>query len=182
MRIISGKYARRNLFTLKSNLTRPTSDKVKESLFNAMGQFFNGGRVLDLYAGSGALGLEAVSSGYDSAVFVDINYAACEIIKKNILLTKERERFEIFKNSDLRAISILASRNYHFDLVFLDPPYAKEKIIKVMKIMLDANILNEKALIVAETDENVELPDVEGYSLINRHHLGRTKFKIYERK
>lgn len=82
MRIISGKYARRNLFTLKSNLTRPTSDKVKESLFNAMGQFFNGGRVLDLYAGSGALGLEAVSRGYDSAVFVDINYAACEIIKK----------------------------------------------------------------------------------------------------
>ena len=76
MRIISGKYARRNLFTLKSNLTRPTSDKVKESLFNAMGQFFNGGRVLDLYAGSGALGLEAVSRGYDSAVFVDINYAA----------------------------------------------------------------------------------------------------------
>ncbi|MCT7830170.1 MAG: 16S rRNA (guanine(966)-N(2))-methyltransferase RsmD, partial [Lactobacillus iners] len=155
---------------------RPTSDKVKESLFNAMGQFFSGGRVLDLYAGSGALGLEAVSRGYDSAVFVDINYAACEIIKKNILLTKEKERFEIFKNSDLRAISILASRNYHFDLVFL------EKIIKVMKIMLDANILNEKALIVAETDENVELPDVEGYSLINRHHLGRTKFKIYERK
>ena len=97
MRIISGKYARRNLFTLKSNSTRPTSDKVKESLFNAMGQFFSGGRVLDLYAGSGALGLEAVSRGYDSAVFVDINYAACEIIKKNILLTKEKERFEIFK-------------------------------------------------------------------------------------
>lgn len=88
MRIISGKYAKRNLYTLKSNKTRPTSDKVKESLFNSLGQFFTGGQVLDLYAGSGALGIEAVSRGFDHAVLVDINYAAVEIIKKNVDLTK----------------------------------------------------------------------------------------------
>lgn len=75
MRIISGKYAKRNLFTLKSQKTRPTSDKVKESLFNSLGQFFAGGEVLDLYAGSGALGIEAVSRGCEHAVLNDVSRA-----------------------------------------------------------------------------------------------------------
>src|SRR5699024_3634030 len=96
MRIISGKYAKRNLFTLKSNRTRQTSDKVKESLFNSLGQFFQGGNVLDLYAGSGALGIEAVSRGCDHASLVDINHAACTIIKKNVALTKEEQRFNVY--------------------------------------------------------------------------------------
>src|SRR5699024_12189009 len=74
-------------------ISRPTSDKVKESLFNSLGQFFQGGNVLDLYAGSGALGIEAVSRGCDHASLVDINHAACTIIKKNVALTKE-ERSE----------------------------------------------------------------------------------------
>ncbi|MBA1395082.1 16S rRNA (guanine(966)-N(2))-methyltransferase RsmD, partial [Lactobacillus sp. XV13L] len=79
MRIISGKYAKRNLFTLKSQKTRPTSDKVKESLFNSLGQFFAGGAVLDLYGGSGALAIEAVSRGCDCAAIVDVNYQAVEV-------------------------------------------------------------------------------------------------------
>ena len=81
MRIISGKYAKRNLFTLKSQITRPTSDKVKESLFNSLGQFFNGGAVLDLYGGSGALAIEAVSRGCSHAVIVDINYQALNVFQ-----------------------------------------------------------------------------------------------------
>ena len=97
MRIISGKYAKRNLFTLKSRKTRPTSDKVKESLFNSLGQFFNGETVLDLYAGSGALGIEAVSRGCSKATLVDINYAAVEIIKKNVALTKDEQKFSVYK-------------------------------------------------------------------------------------
>ena len=80
MRIIAGKYAKRNLHTLKSNATRPTSDKVKGSLFNSLGQFFDGGQVLDLYAGSGALGIEAVSRGYDGAVLVDIFQVICILL------------------------------------------------------------------------------------------------------
>ena len=122
MRIISGKYAKRNLFTLKSNKTRPTSDKVKESLFNSLGQFFEGGTVLDLYAGSGALGIEAVSRGYDDATLVDINYAACDIIRKNVALTKEESRFSVYKMSSNAALKFLAEKGKKFDLVFLDPP------------------------------------------------------------
>lgn len=182
MRIISGKYAKRNLFTLKSMATRPTSDKVKESLFNSMGQFFNGGRVLDLYAGSGALGIEAVSRGYDEAVLVDVSGAAVQIIKKNVALTKEPDRFQVIKTSDFRALKTLASQGQKFDLVFLDPPYAKEKIVKVMTMLLKDDLLNEQAWVVAETDQHDELPEVAGYTMVKNHHLGRTKVKIYERQ
>lgn len=181
MRIISGKYAKRNLYTLKSNATRPTSDKVKESLFNSLGQFFEGGKVLDLYAGSGALGIEAVSRGYDEAVLVDVSAQACKIIKKNVELTKETERFDIRKTSDFRALKSLAEEGKTFDLVFLDPPYAKEKIQKVMLTMNKLNLLNPNALVIAETDEHTELPEVEGFTLKKDHHLGRTKVKVYER-
>ena len=118
MRIISGKYAKRNLFTLKSNRTRPTSDKVKESLFNSLGQFFNGGNVLDLYAGSGALGIEAVSRGCDHASLVDINHAACSIIKKNVALTKEENRFDIYNMRSSAALKLFAEKELKFDLVF----------------------------------------------------------------
>lgn len=181
MRIISGKYAKRNLYTLKSNATRPTSDKVKESLFNSLGQFFDGGRVLDLYAGSGALGIEAVSRGYDEAVLVDVSAQACKIIKKNVELTKETERFDVRKTSDFRALKSLAEEGKTFDLVFLDPPYAKEKIQKVMLTMNKLNLLNPHALVIAETDEHTELPEVESFTLKKDHHLGRTKVKVYER-
>lgn len=94
MRIIAGKYAKRNLHTLKSNATRPTSDKVKGSLFNSLGQFFDGGQVLDLYAGSGALGIEAVSRGYDEAVLVDISGQACQVIKKMLNSPRKKKGSE----------------------------------------------------------------------------------------
>lgn len=182
MRIIAGKYAKRNLYTLKSNATRPTSDKVKGSLFNTMGQFFDGGQVLDLYAGSGALGIEAVSRGYDHATLVDISGQACDIIRKNVDLTKEPEKFEILRMRDTHALKIFQEKDKKFDLVFLDPPYAKEKIVKIMSLLLKNGLLNEKAWIVAETDEHTELPEVEGFTMIKDHHLGRTKVKIYERE
>ena len=163
MRIISGKYAKRNLFTLKSNKTRPTSDKVKESLFNSLGQFFEGGTVLDLYAGSGALGIEAVSRGYDDATLVDINYAACDIIRKNVALTK-------------------AEKGKKFDLVFLDPPYAKQRIAKDMQKMWQLDLLNENAIVVAETDDDTELGEIPDFELIKEHHLGKTIVRIYRKE
>ena len=181
MRIISGKYAKRNLFTLKSNRTRPTSDKVKESLFNSLGQFFNGGNVLDLYAGSGALGIEAVSRGCDHASLVDINHAACSIIKKNVALTKEENRFDIYNMRSSAALKLFAEKELKFDLVFLDPPYAKEKIAKDMLQINKLGLLNDDAIVVAETDAHTELGPIEGFSLVKEHHLGKTIVRIYRK-
>lgn len=182
MRIISGKYAKRNLFTLKSNRTRPTSDKVKESLFNSLGQFFNGGQVLDLYAGSGALGIEAVSRGYDHATLVDINYAACEVIRKNIALIREEDRFSVYKMPSSKALSFFEEKGLKFDLVFLDPPYAKQRIVQDMKKMNELHLLNEKAIIVAETDDQTRLDLIPGFDLIKEHHLGKTIVRIYRKE
>ena len=173
MRIISGKYAKRNLFTLKSNRTRPTSDKVKESLFNSLGQFFQGGNVLDLYAGSGALGIEAVSRGCDHASLVDINHAACTIIKKNVALTKEEQRFNVYNMRSSAALKLFSENDEKFDLVFLDPPYAKEKIAKDMLQMVKSNLLNDHAIVVAETDDHTELGEITGFSLIKEQQLGK---------
>lgn len=181
MRIISGKYAKRNLFTLKSRKTRPTSDKVKESLFNTLGQFFDGGQVLDLYAGSGALGIEAISRGVDHATLVDINYAAVQIIKKNVALTKEVDRFTILKMPSRVALNHLKQEKKQFDLVFLDPPYAKQQIKHDMLTMKEDNLLNSGATIVAETDDQTELGTIEGFLLTKEHHLGKTIVRIYRR-
>ncbi|KWU14742.1 16S rRNA (guanine(966)-N(2))-methyltransferase RsmD [Lactobacillus crispatus] len=181
MRIISGKYAKRNLFTLKSNRTRPTSDKVKESLFNSLGQFFQGGNVLDLYAGSGALGIEAVSRGCDHASLVDINHAACTIIKKNVALTKEEQRFNVYNMRSSAALKLFSENDEKFDLVFLDPPYAKEKIAKDMLQMVKSNLLNDHAIVVAETDDHTELGEITVFSLIKEHHLGKTIVRIYRK-
>lgn len=182
MRIISGKYAKRNLFTLKDRRTRPTSDKVKESLFNSLGQFFDGGQVLDLYGGSGALGIEAVSRGCDHATLVDINYAAVNIIKKNVGLTKETDHFSVYKMSSNVALDFFEKKHMKFDLVFLDPPYAKQRIASDMKKMFEKDLLNSGAIIVAETDDDTTIGDVEHYKLLKKHHLGKTIVRIYRKE
>lgn len=182
MRIIAGKYAKRNLHTLKSWKTRPTSDKVKESLFNSLGQFFNGGQVLDLYAGSGALGIEAVSRGMDHASLIDINYAAVNIIKKNIELTKEEDRFSVFKMSSKAALNFFKEQSQKFDLIFLDPPYAKQKIAKDMATLFNSDLLNKNAIVVAETDDQTELSVIPEFELLKEHHLGKTIVRIYQKR
>ena len=182
MRIISGKYAKRNLFTLKSQKTRPTSDKVKESLFNSLGQSFSGGEVLDLYGGSGALAIEAVSRGFQHAVIIDINYQAVAIIRKNVALTKEPNLFSVYKMSSKAALSKLAEEQQKFDLVFLDPPYAKQKIASDMTKMRDLALLHHGAIIGAETDDRTDLAAVAGFELIKEKHLGKTIIRFYRKE
>lgn len=180
MRIVAGEYGGRRLSAVPGRATRPTTDKVKEALFNIIGPYFDGGTSLDLFAGSGGLSIEAVSRGIDRAVMVDRQYAAIQTIKKNIAVTKHTEKFDVIKNDANRALHLLAKHDESFDMVFLDPPYAKQQIVKNMQMMVRLGLLNDNALVVAETDQHANLPtDLVAFSLQRRQTYGITVLTIY---
>lgn len=180
MRVISGNYRGRRLKSLSGDNTRPTSDKVKESIFNMIGPYFDGGEVLDLFAGSGGLAIEAVSRGMDYAVCVERNYQALNVIKENVQITKEAEKFEVIKGDAKQVVQRLAIEGRVFDLVFLDPPYAQQAIVQDLEKMLAAKMIASNALIVCETDKKFELPEKIGtLEQLRRQVYGLAAITIY---
>ncbi|OTP12031.1 RsmD family RNA methyltransferase [Enterococcus sp. 10A9_DIV0425] len=183
MRVISGNYGGRRLKSLTGSNTRPTTDKVKESIFNMIGPYFDEESVLDLYSGSGGLAIEAVSRGCSHAVCVEKSYQAFKVIKENIEITKEVEKFTLLKLDADKAIEQLALENQRFDYVFLDPPYAKQKIISQIERMEDLQLFNPLAVIVCETDKTVELPESIGtFQQTRRQTYGITAVTIFRKE
>lgn len=181
MRVISGEYRGRRLKALEGNNTRPTTDKVKESMFNIIGPYFQGGRSLDLFAGSGALTIEALSRGIDEAVCIDHNFGAIKVIKENLQLVKAEQKAKVLKMDADRAIEQLAQEKQKFDLLFLDPPYAKQKIVQQLQTMAAKQLLNPGAIVVCEVDKEVNLPDkLAHFSLKRRAVYGITEVVVYE--
>lgn len=181
MRIISGEYRGRKLKAVPGKHTRPTTDKVKESIFNMIGPYFNGGHCLDLFSGSGSLGIEAVSRGMERAVLVDKAAPAIQTIRDNVAMTKEPEKFEIMRSSANQAVNKLSETNQTFELVFLDPPYAKQQIVKQIELMLTKNLLTHGALIVCEVDKDIELPEnVSSAYAIKNVVYGITRIVVYK--
>ena len=179
MRVVSGKYGGRPLKTLDGKTTRPTTDKVKGAIFNMIGPYFDGGRVLDLYAGSGSLGIEAVSRGMNSAVLVEKDRRAQAIVAENIAMTKEVARFELLKMESSRALEQLTGQ---FDLVLLDPPYAKEQIIADIEKMVERKLLSEDIMVVCETDKSVDLPEeIADLGIWKQKIYGISKVTVYVR-
>ncbi len=182
MRVISGMYKGRKLKALAGANTRPTTDKVKESIFNIVGPYFEGGRVLDLFSGSGSLAIEAISRGCDHAICVEKNGGALKIIRENIAFTKEPEKFSVRKVDADRALYLFAEEKESFDLVLLDPPYAKQKIEKELLKMHELNLLNDHCTIVCETDEKAHLPEtILDLFCKRRQTYGATEIVVYER-
>lgn len=178
MRVVSGNYGGRPLKTLAGKTTRPTTDKVKGAIFNMIGPYFEGGRVLDLFAGSGSLAIEAISRGMDHALLVEKDRAAQQVILENIKMTKESEKFQLLKMSAERVLSNLSET---FDLVLLDPPYAKEQIVENLELLQEKKRLTENVIVVCETDKEVELPDQIGkLELTRQKTYGISKISIYE--
>lgn len=170
MRIISGKYKAKKLHTLKSNDTRPTSDKVRESVFSMLGNVEGG--VLDLFGGTGGLAIEALSRGADSAMIIDGAGDAIKIIKEN---TKNLdEPVEIFRNDYRRALKAMGKREKTFDLIFLDPPYNKKLIDKSLELISEYNILAAGGRIVAEAGKN-EIFDHTGFEVVRENEYGSIK-------
>ncbi|MDR1013179.1 MAG: 16S rRNA (guanine(966)-N(2))-methyltransferase RsmD [Lactobacillales bacterium] len=156
MRVISGEFRGRRLKSLATKSTRPTLDRVKESIFNIIGPYFDGGLCLDLFAGSAALGIEAVSRGMSQAVLVEYNFKAMQVIKSNIEIINAKDRFKLLKKDATAALFDLV--NLCFDLIFLDPPYKEQEIKMQLEKLQDLNLLTKKAVVVAKTAVNVVLP------------------------
>ncbi|VSS19833.1 methyltransferase [Streptococcus pneumoniae] len=179
MKIASGIYGRRPLKTLEGKTTRPTSDKVRGAIFNMIGPYFEGGRVLDLYAGSGGLSIEAVSRGMSSAVLVERDRKAQTIVAENIQMTKEVGKFQLLKMDAERALEQVSGG---FDLVFLDPPYTKEQIVADIEKMAERELFSEDVMVVCETDKAIELPEeIACLGIWKEKIYGISKVTVYVR-
>lgn len=150
MRVISGKLRGRVIKAVPGSNTRPTADKIKESSFQIMGPYFDGGMCLDLFAGSGNLGIEALSRGMNKCIFIDHNYKAIQTIKQNIKNVHLTDYTEIYRTNALKALHILNKRELRFDLIFIDPPYQKVDYNKVINNLLKYNLLNNHCLVYCE--------------------------------
>jgi 16S rRNA (guanine(966)-N(2))-methyltransferase RsmD len=164
MRVISGEFRGRRLAAVPGQNTRPTTDKVKESMFNIIGPYFEGGTALDLFAGTGGLGIESISRGIRQAVFVDADLKAFNVIRDNIrTLGLGKDRAEVYKNDARRALDALAARGMKFDLVFLDPPYKLTGLYEeLIPKLLELDLLEPRAYVIAEHAADVQLPDAYG--------------------
>ena len=177
MRIISGKARGTSLYTLDGIETRPTLDRVKESLFNIISNDIYEAKVLDLFSGSGAIGLEFASRGAEEVVLNDSSKKAIEIIKKNIEKTHLENKIRLY-NSDFKNL-IKNLEGEQFDIIYLDPPYKTTYIKEALEKIKQYNLLKKEGKIIAETDEldrikgeiselNLEIIDIRKYG---RAHL-----------
>lgn len=162
MRIIGGKHRGTKLYTLEGVDTRPTLDRVKEPLFSILQFEVQESTVLDLFAGSGALGLEAVSRGAKKAVLCDKSREAIHIIGKNVEKLRLNSEVQLLPVDYLAALEILKREKQQFDIVFLDPPYATDFAQKASQKIVEFDLLKENGRMIIETDRKKEvLQDIE---------------------
>lgn len=179
MRIISGSARGTKLVTLEGLDTRPTTDRVKESLFNLLQYEFHEKRVMDLYAGSGALGLEAMSRGAVEIILVDQNKACIEIIQKNVEKTHGLGKCKVLKEDVLSAVR--KQKPQSLDLIFMDPPYLKGHIEPTLEVIIQTNVLKEGGLVVIEHEKSDQWAQPQGLELVKTRAYGICAITIYRR-
>jgi len=158
MRIVGGKHRSRILLSLEGKGTRPTMDKVREALYGRLGNWVEGKVVLDLFAGTGSVALEGISRGMASAVLVDGSAAAIDVIKKNVVALKEDERCMILRMEAMQALRYLRNKEKKFDFIYLDPPYGKVDLAKILSLIEEYGLLAPEGIVVVETLDEEELP------------------------
>ena len=181
MRIISGKARGTKLYTLEGTNTRPTLDRVKESIFNIIQNEIEGATVLDLFAGSGAIGLECLSRGAKKAILCDKSKEAVEIIKRNIEKTHMEECAKII-NTDVETC-LEKLKNEQFDIIYIDPPYATDYIFKSLKKIKEIGISKKESLIIIETDDEQRiLKDIGNIEIkiVDKRKYGRATIIFLE--
>lgn len=179
MRIIGGKCRSLPLKTPKGLHTRPTTDRIKETLFNMINPRLPGSRFLDLFAGSGGIGLEAISRGADFSVFVENNRDAIRCIEENLVFTGLAQQSMLLKSDVLTAIERL-NGGKSFDLIFMDPPYGQGHEKKVLEKLKGTTLLGEDTLIIVEADLSTDFSYLEdlGYEMI-RYKKYKTNAHVF---
>ncbi|MGN0807292.1 MAG: 16S rRNA (guanine(966)-N(2))-methyltransferase RsmD [Candidatus Coproplasma sp.] len=176
MRIISGKHRGRKLVEFTAEGIRPTSDRAKESLFNILSYKIVGATVLDLFCGSGSIGLECVSRGADKVCFNDKSASSVGVLKKNISLLKEESRCCVTV-SDYK--DYLNGCNEKFDIIFLDPPYAEDFGIPALNVISQRGLLNEGGVAIYERDRAFE-GEVEGLEKVDERKYGKAYLTFFK--
>ena len=181
MRVITGSARGHVLKAPKGENTRPTSDKVKESLFNIIGYIDEDSVVLDLFSGSGAIGIEFLSRGAKFCYFIDTDSSSIKIIKENLEKTKLSEKSLVYKNDVERAIKTLGNRRIEFDYIFLDPPYNKECVTNTLENINTEKLLKKTGEIMVEHETRLELPDsCYGFIKTDYRKYGDTSVSFYK--
>ena len=190
MRITGGSAKGRHLIRPKAGwcFIRPTGDRVREALFSILGNEVTGALVLDLYAGTGALGLEALSRGAETAVFVDQSRRALELIRGNLKscfpsAKVSLQQLNLSRSESIERLNRKTSGKFIFDIIFLDPPYEKKLAEKTLTMLERETLLKENGLVVAEERASEELAEQYGtLSLVDRRRYGETGIWLYRRR
>lgn len=178
MRVITGTAKGRRLKTLEGNDVRPTTDKVKEAIFSSIQFDIEGRQILDLFAGSGQLGIEALSRGAQSAVFVDLNPEAIDIIRDNLKVTGFEDISKIIRAD---YFSFIASAKEKFDIAFLDPPYREGLLESALSTV--TNIINDTGIIICEHPIDVNLSkEINGFIEKKQLKFGKILVSVYKKE
>ena len=179
MRVITGKARGINLKTPEGLQTRPTTDRVKEAMFSIIHFDVPGAKVLDLFGGTGQLGIEALSRGASTAVFIDAREEACKLIRENLKRTKLEQHGRVVRADYLEYIRRCREK---FDIILLDPPYAEVFLENALKAITEIDILQSGGIIVAERPVEKELPfEFAGYTHSKDYKYGKTLLTLYRK-
>ena len=181
MRITGGQIKGRKLTTFKGMQIRPTSDRIREALFSIIGQDLSTLTVLDLFAGTGSLGLEALSRNAQHSVFIDHSQKAIHLIKKNLMVCGFQDAGTVLKTNLKKGLPLNHPEMLrHFDLVFLDPPYGKNLVTPLLSELTTSDILSNGSRVVVELSKHEELPNAFGnLEMSNSRQYGDTKINSY---
>ncbi len=160
--MIAGQARGMKLKTPKGMNTRPTVDRVKESLFNIIQPYLHGSKVLDLFSGTGALAIEALSRGAISAVLADADRLSCEVIRDNLAHTGLKEKAMVYCRKASAVVLDLGQNGDQFDIVFMDPPYTQNFIQETLQLLVDNDIIVDGGMVVAEHHRQESVPEVLG--------------------
>ncbi|MDR1795275.1 MAG: 16S rRNA (guanine(966)-N(2))-methyltransferase RsmD [Erysipelotrichaceae bacterium] len=183
MRIIAGEYRSRLLKTLPGSETRPTLDKVREAIFSSLGSYFKGGTMLDLFAGSGAMGLEALSRGMSHIYLADNNPQAIRIIYENIRTLKVEDQCTVWRMDFISVLKKSMALGISYDLVYLDPPYKKQQNDLILETIEVFGLLKPKGFVIVESlKDDVFLEQTGGLKQIKEAFYGKTKVTYYKKE